>query len=192
MFLKRLIKNATSFSPEKSGRTSRALTFKRGIGLVEGIIYIAVLAILLGVVVSMLASILQSYRVVKLVRIIEQSASSSMERMVREIRDAKSIDGANSILGSHPGKLVILTTDETGGDQTVEFFIQDNVLRLKEDGVDKGPLTVASASVTNLIFREVDTGISKGVKIEMTVHASQGDRVRTDNFYGTAILKESY
>lgn len=158
----------------------------------EGIIYIAVLAILLGVVVSMLASILQSYRVVKLVRIIEQSASSSMERMVREIRDAKSIDGANSILGSHPGKLVILTTDETGGDQTVEFFIQDNVLRLKEDGVDKGPLTVASASVTNLIFREVDTGISKGVKIEMTVHASQGDRVRTDNFYGTAILKESY
>ena len=63
---------------------------------------------------------------------------------------------------------------------------------LKEDGVVVGPLSSAQTSASNLVFRRIPTGRSEGVKIELTLTSGAGSVARSENFYATAVLRDSY
>src|SRR5438132_411372 len=89
-------------------------TRKKGSSMIETVVYVFVLTLLLGVVSAALFSLVSSYRLMRSERAIESGATASFERMVREIRDAKSVDTLNSVLNSSPGTLVLNTTDSTG------------------------------------------------------------------------------
>ncbi len=89
----------------------------KGYTLVEAIIYIAILAILSIVFISLLFTMTQSYTKFRLERDLASSASLGLERLARETRQAKSIDLA-STLGSHPGRLFLKTTDSAGAATT--------------------------------------------------------------------------
>jgi len=163
-----------------------------GFSLVEMLIYIAILSFLLVIIINLLSGLLTSQRNLKSAKNIENSGIYGFERMVREIRDAKNIDTSNSQLNTNPGVLVLNTTDENNVDRTVEFFVSNETLHIKENGVDLGPLTPKNASVTNLIFRSVDTANSEAVKIEFTAESGSGQFYKQGNFYSTAILRSSY
>lgn len=165
---------------------------EKGFSLVEMLIYIFILTIILAVVTNSIYSLSKSYRSIRSADTLEASAMSSLDRIVREIHDATSVDTALSTLDTSPGVLMLNTTDEAGVATTIKFLVTSQALRVQEAGVDVGPLTDSSARVTSLIFRSITTAQSKAVKVEMTIESGVGSSYKSRNFYSTAVLRGSY
>ncbi len=164
----------------------------RGFSLVEMLFYVAILAISLVTVMQTLVVITRSYGILRSAQRVEQEASFSLDRMVREVRDASDVSDAESTFSVHPGKLFLTTTTSEGAARTVEFSLTAGKLSLKENGVVTGLLSSDKTSISNLVFRKITTARSKGVKIEMTMQSGTGTTTRSENFYATAVLRDSY
>src|SRR3989344_1999518 len=108
------------------------LCFRSGFSIIEMLIYIAILVLMLAVVMNTIVAVTRSERVIKSLRQIEDSAVLAIERVGREVRGADEIDAGSSTLGSHPGRLVLDGLDDAGGARTVEFYLSDGRLLLKE------------------------------------------------------------
>lgn len=169
----------------KSGILNRR---QKGFSLIETVIYVSLLAIILVVLINTIFTMNRLYRYLNLSRHIQTSAITALDRMVRDIRDAESVNVGASTLGTSPGVLTLNTTTSSNNPQTFQFFVSNGVLIVKQDEVDIGPLTLSDVVVDNLIFRHIVTGVSKAVKIEMTLKAGTS----TANFYATAVLRDSY
>ncbi len=165
---------------------------QRGFSLVEMLFYVVILSCALLAVLQTLIVLTRSYGILKNVQSIEQESAFSLERLVREVRNANAIDDAGSTFGATPGKLLLNSTDVSGIARTVEFSVVNGSLSLKESGVVTGVLTSSSTAVTSLVFRKITTARSKGVKIEMTLTSGTSTSARTENFYITAVLRDSY
>ncbi|MDO8482863.1 MAG: hypothetical protein Q7S86_03535 [bacterium] len=174
------------------GREPYTLNPRQGFSLVETIIYTGLLALILFAVTNMMLLMSHSYNYLKLSRHIHVSAVTALDRMVRDIRNAQSVDTGQSTLGTSPGVLTLNTSTVSGTPQTVQFYVSGGGIRVKQDGVDVGPVTLPDVALTNLVFRQISTGISSAVKIELTLQAGVGPSARSANFYATAILRDSY
>ena len=173
--------------------TSRAMQNKeRGLTLIEILFYVAILAMLVLAVLQALIPLGRSFRTLSANTSINTTAQVALERMVREIRGGTSVDLANSTLGSSPGVLQLNTLDSGGNATTVQFYLSGTTLRLKEAGIDSGPLAPSSARVTSLIFRKITTSNSQAVKVEITVESGSGASYISKKFYTTAVLRGSY
>ena len=163
-----------------------------GFSLIEMIIYIAILAAVFVLVINTLLVVTRSYKNIKLTNDINNSASISLERLVREIRLAESVNTTSSVLGSHPGKLILNTTDENNLPLVLDFFIGDSSLKLNKNSLLFGTLTRDNVIVSNLIFRHITSSTSEAVKIEMQLIGTEKGVTKTENFYGSAVLRGSY
>lgn len=169
--------------------TNRSCADKRGFTLVEMIIYVAFFAILSLLALQALLIVMKSFYTLRLTQNINQSASVALERMSREIRNAYDIDETLSTLGSSPGRLTLKTKDSAGNDTTMEFYVANNQIGIKEGGADKGTLMTKNATVDNLVFRKITTLNSQAVKIEMTLRDARGALQHEVKFYDTIILR---
>ncbi|MDO8590465.1 MAG: prepilin-type N-terminal cleavage/methylation domain-containing protein [bacterium] len=160
----------------------------RGFSLVEMIIYVGLLALILVSLVNMLLGMSRAYGYLKFSQHIQTSAVIALDRMVRDIRNAESVSVPESVLDTSPGILTLNTTTATSSLQTLQFFVSNGALRVKQDGGDLGPLTLPDVTVDNLVFRQMNTGISEAVKIDLTLSSG----THTANFYATALLRDSY
>ncbi len=160
----------------------------KGYSLVEMLIYVAILSLISIVIINMLLSFTKSYRVVTALRLAEHSGIDSIERVTRDIRGATTVDSANSTLGTSPGVLTLNST--VNGTPTItKYYVQNGILEIDVNGSYFGPLTLSSASTTNLIFRKLTSGNSTAVKVDMTVQALVGGVLRTKNYHSTIILR---
>ena len=162
--------------------------FNKGLSILEALIYIAILSIVSVVIVDVALVMTKAYGSFRVTQNIERAGLSSLDRIIREIRDAESIDLSASVLGTHPGTLTLNTTDSSGNARTVEFYLQNEVISLKENGIANGALMNTNASTTNFIVRRIVNAHSEGVKIEMTISSG----AKSENFYATAVLRNSY
>ena len=176
----------------KTRQPKGKISNRRGMSLVEILIYIFTLVILISVVVSSLFSFTRSYRSIQSAQTIERSAMTALERMVREIRDSLSVDSSQSVFNAGDGVLTLGTTDDNGAATTVQFFTSGQRVHVKEAGVDVGALTASSARVTSLIFRLITEPQAKAIKIEMTIESGQGSGYKSKPFYTTVVLRGSY
>ena len=165
----------------------------RGFSLLETLIYVAIMGFFFAVVVANVVVITRSHRGLAATRELEQSASVALDRLVREIRAAATVNNAQSTFGSHPGVLSIEVRDEnTETYDTIEFSVSDDRLILSHNGTSQGSLTSEAVRVTNLVFQSITTASSTAIKIEMELQSSTTDSIKTETFYHTAILRESY
>ncbi|MEX2013413.1 MAG: type II secretion system protein [Parcubacteria group bacterium] len=162
---------------------------QKGFSLIEMLVYISILVFMLAVIMDITISMVRSERVIRASRNVENSASIALERIVREMRQADSINTTSSIFGSNPGVLVLQGTDTLGDPRTVEFYVSSETLLLKENGLDLGTLTEADARVTDLVFNYFSGSNSEGVRIEMTIESGESPHYRSEHFYASAILR---
>ena len=160
--------------------------------MIEIVIYSVLLAIIVAAVVSLLITLGSTYRSLQSTETIGTSAQTALERMTREIRAATSVDMGQSTLDLSPGQLTLNTLDDSGSATTIQFFVLNGAIRVKEAGVDSGPLTSASVRVSNLIFRRSTTAQSQAVKIELTLESGEGVAFASHLFYATIVLRGSY
>jgi type II secretory pathway pseudopilin PulG len=166
---------------------------KKGFTVIELVVYMAILATVSIVVVGSIIMLARSFGKIKVSRALNETAKNSIERMVGEIRYANGMDVAGSIFGSSPGKIKLNTTDRTSGvATTTEIYLSGTVLNIKEGSGVAQALTPSGVSVSSLIFRNLTTATSSAVKMEIVFNASSGRFQKTENFYDTIILRQSY
>ncbi|MFA6273331.1 MAG: hypothetical protein WC673_02485 [Candidatus Paceibacterota bacterium] len=163
----------------------------KGAGLLELLIYIAVLALILVTLINMLLAIGKTYGRLKSSRAIEAVGEVALEQMTREIRKASTVND-NSILDTSPGKLILDTTDADGNPATMEFsLIGEAIYQRFNDGVFN-PLSASSTVITSLIFRSLANGRTAMARVEITTESGEGVAFRSEKFYTTAVLRGSY
>ncbi|MES3005701.1 MAG: prepilin-type N-terminal cleavage/methylation domain-containing protein [Patescibacteria group bacterium] len=180
----------TLFNKKVSGKSNVRRT--KGFSLVEVLIYLFLLTILLGTIINSTLLLARSYRSVKAVRSIESSAISSMDGMLREVRNAASINIGSSNLNINPGILALNTTNASGSLQTLRFYLSGGKVMMDRDGINVGQLTFSDSNVTGLVFRSIVATTSEAIKIEMLIESGTSTAFISRNFYGTAILRSSY
>lgn len=96
---------------------------RRGFTLVEMIVYIAIFSILSLSAVNGTLQTMKAFYSMRAAQNVNQSATTALDRMVFEIRNAYDIDRENSTLGTSPGRLMLLVKDASGNSNTVEFYV---------------------------------------------------------------------
>jgi Tfp pilus assembly protein PilE len=160
-----------------------------GFAFVELIIYIALLTAFSVVIVESIIGFSDSYRRLRASKLVSDSAAISFERITREIRDAHDFDLAGSVLNSNVGRLKLVAADLGGDAYFTTFALENGVVEVYENDVYKGPLTSKSASTTSLVFKVLEGVRTKAVHIEMSITATSGPHVRSENFSDTVILR---
>jgi len=163
----------------------------KGYTLVEMVIYLALLALFLGVIVMVLLGVGQSLTYVQTTLDIQKSAITSVDRIIREVQQATSIDSGNSVFNTSPGTLSLTTKDDSGNTVTRTIYLDDGRVHMKENGIDMGALTTSDVTVTALTFQYINVVASKAVKVEMTIQGGTGANALSENFYTTAVVRSS-
>lgn len=166
---------------------------KGGFTLLEALLYVVLLVIISVFVVGAILSMARAASEVRLSRAINNSAAVSLERMVRDIREADEIDETGSIFGTHPGRLTLRASDDDGNSTTTEFELDaDDILTVEVNAGGQAPLTAEELEVSNLIFRQIVSSSSRAVKIELAMRNRRGKRIIERNYYDTAVLRGTY
>lgn len=163
-----------------------------GVTLFETIVYIAIFAVLFILVINVLITMSGSFTEVERFRQVTTGGALPLERMSREIRDANSINVAESAFETSPGALTVNTKDAQGNSHTVHFFVTNQTLFIETDSDGGTPLVGDGVVVTNLIFRDISGDKSQAVKIELEVQNKNGSRKISIPFYNTIVLRGSY
>ena len=164
----------------------------KGYSLIEMIVYLAIFTSVSVLVINSFIIVLGSFSATRTNRDLLESGAVVVERIAREIRQAESVDVANSTLGSSPGALQLNSNNSGGTPVIIEFRIVNGALNLYEDDILVRNLLGQNISVTSLIFRRISTTNGEGVKIELTLQDSISKNLQTASFYNTIILRGGY
>lgn len=164
----------------------------RGFTLVEMVIYVTLFALISVLAINATITVMKAFYTLRVEQSINQSATTALERMSREIRNAYGVDTVNSTLDASPGHLTLLTTDDANALTTTEFYVTaGNQIGMKVGGVDQGLLVSKTITATNLVFTLLTNANSKAVRVQMTLRDSRSTSPKTVNFYDTIVLRGS-
>ena len=149
------------------------------------VIYISILSVISITIVSTIVSFSQSYKTIKVLGAIDNSAINTMEKMTSEIRKSASVSSINSDFVSDPGFLTLVATSSN----MTKFYVQNNIIQMDSGGSYFGPITSSDTKVTGLKFTLLKWGNSYAVKIDMTVNGTSGIISKTKTFHSTTVLR---
>lgn len=163
---------------------------KKGFSAVETIIYVAILLILTITIIAVVLQMTTYLREVKKFNETRRSGALAIERMIREIRTMDQVIVASSTLGSSPASLGLRGPNNTSllfrlsGQSTIEMV---------KNGSTTAILSSENVTISNFIFRMSTTTKSIGIKIELSLTSeSGGGTPKSQNFYGSVVLRSSY
>lgn len=162
-------------------------TITRGFSIIEVLVYIAVLVLIAGAVVTTYLSLDIVLLRNQTERELTGAAEITLERMLRDIREAESVNMGVSTLGSSPGVLAVQSAATA-----TRFYLSGNSIAVDVNGVPRGPLTPDSVSVQNLMFRRYQNAGTEMVRIALTLSATNKAASTTRTYYTSAVLRGSY
>jgi prepilin-type N-terminal cleavage/methylation domain-containing protein len=157
---------------------------KKGFTLIEMIIYVALVSILMVVIVKMSILMTKAYGHIDSNRGMTVGSMTVLERLVREIRDAKAVN----LIDNNASRLIIVNQD----DSTTEFYLDNGVLALKKDGIFEGPLLSKGVILNSIKFYLSSTPVSEMVSVVVSMQSGSGDRQSSETFYISSVLRGSY
>src|SRR4051812_29721607 len=111
-----------------------------GFSLIEAIVYISLfIALSLTSIISLLDTV-RAFNHLHITRDINDTAVLITERLTHDIKSSTAVDISNSTFDATPGRLTLTAVDTSGTSMTIEYFVQDELLHVKENGVDQGAL----------------------------------------------------
>lgn len=165
----------------------------KGYTLVEMVLYIAFFSIITVAMIQGLMTAMSTYSTTRAYRQVALDGNLAMERIVREMRQATSINDGASTFGANPGILYLNSTDTNGNPKTVRFWVDTstNQINVTEDNVLTGGVTSGVTLIDNLVFTKITLPTGVAVKIEMTVRSTWGVDI-TAKYYNTVIMRGAY
>ena len=188
MLIASFLKNKQEPAQKKSQKSIRGFT------LLEIVFYVALLMIIVVAVFNSVFSETSAWGHARAFRNAADSGRLIMDRLVQEMQLARSVNVASSVLGSHPGKLVLDTFASATSTQesTLEIFLDGGELKIKKG--EEAPLSLSGQDVqiTQLVFHHLSSPKSQIVRVQMTLQASQGKFLKEETFTAASVLRGSY
>lgn len=167
---------------------------RNGFTLVEIVIYLGLLAIFTTIITNLFLSESRTWLNARASRDANDAGRLIMERLIQEIRLARSVDVLESSFGMNPGKLVLETFADTTSSQAsiLGIFLDGDEIKIERDYGAAVPLSGSSVSVTNLVFHHMLSAQSELIRIELSVEVSRGALSSEKSFTSAAVLRGSY
>ncbi|MES2953329.1 MAG: hypothetical protein V4674_02115 [Patescibacteria group bacterium] len=159
----------------------------RGYTTMELVVYLALFIVLSLFLTQALSTMARSFLALRLNQSVTASASDILERMVRDMRLASSIDTAQTIFDASPGKLVL-----QAGATTTEYALLDGAITLRENGISTGQISNPGVVVSSLVFRKASSTSALSVRAEFSLYDKRAASTTKRTFYGTALLRGGY
>jgi type II secretory pathway pseudopilin PulG len=170
----------------------KSRTKSGGYSLIETLISLGLMTLLLLVIVESAFVVSKSHQRTRTFLDINATALGAFSRFSRDIRRATSVDTVNSTLGASSGKLVLKMKRDDGTYDSTTFYLDGDRVKEKFNGIDRGGITQANMSVSNLTFRQLTLGTTTAIRVEMTLAPDASTTISALNFYGTYVLRGSY
>lgn len=151
-------------------------TQKPGLTIIETVVYIAVLAIIIGAVSSLFLWTVKIQKKARAIQEVTDNARVAMRTVSQEINEAGDIYLPTSVFDSDSGQLSLETSKYLDSGETFSFidlYLCGDALCLKKEGKESTALTSDKIKVNKLKFTKVVTGNRKSVEIELNI-ASKG------------------
>lgn len=159
----------------------------RGFTLVETLVYLAVTVLIAGAGVTTYLTLDTVFVRNATERALTNAATVVLERMVRDIRSADSVNTGASSLGTSPGVLV-LVADAT----TTTFSLSGGDVVVRVNGGSSAPLTSDSVTVNELTFTSYTGTTTELVRIKLSLSANSKAASTTRTYYSSAVLRGTY
>ncbi len=159
-----------------------------GFSIIEIVVYLAIFTAISIVVINSFIVVLSSFREIRSNHDLLNSGTSSMERISREIRQAKNIDLVNSQINGGES-LQINSTNIDNTNTVIKIIREGDELNIYKDNELVGNLLTQNTIVTSLSFYRILTTNSEGIKIKMTIQDTKSKTKKTESFYDTVVLR---
>lgn len=165
---------------------------KKGYSLVEMLVYVTLLSLITLMVTQGVLTMTKVFSEFEIVRNIDHSGRSAMERMVYELKAAYNVDTGTSVFNDVNGVLFLDADDDAGGVKEIKIFIDNGQVKIEEDGVDMGYLTSQNVTVDELVFYHLSNTETQAVRMVLTLSATKGLAQKSVTFNTTAVLRGTY
>ncbi|MGB8815854.1 MAG: hypothetical protein WCC74_01250 [Minisyncoccia bacterium] len=146
---------------------------KTGYGLIEMIVYTAIVAMVMIAIVGVTVTVIKSNKFVEAQHEIENSAILSLGRISREARSSSS---------------VTLTSPSNANFGNSTIYLESGVIKIN-DGSGTSPLTSSKINVSRLFFTKITSTSSTAIRTEMTLSASSTGWSLSKVFNTTTVLR---
>ena len=151
-----------------------------GFTLIEMVIYVALVAIIVSIIVTFGFWMIQVGAKTKVNSEVLANARRAMETMTYEIKRSKSVYTPTSVFETNPGQLSLEQVPAAGVDETtnfIDFFLCGQALCLKREKAGPIALTNDSVRVTNLSFQQRLNSLGAvSVQIDLKVESLASSR----------------
>jgi type II secretory pathway pseudopilin PulG len=155
--------------------------------IIELLVYAVVLSVLTVAVIVSLLSLRTVFEDVRADRVVTDAATSALDRVARDIRDADSVNLLLSTLSATSSVLVL-----ENGATTTTYRVQSGALTLEVEGVTMGALTPNEVTVTNFSAVRHDGAGSDAVRVTLDLAVTGRYASTTERFTTAAVLRGSY
>lgn len=166
-------------------------TRKPGLTIIETVVYIAVLAIIIGAVSSLFLWTVKIQKKARAIQEVTDNARVAMRTISQEINEAGDIYLPTSVFDSDSGQLSLETSkylDPGEISSFIDLYLCGDALCLKKESKESTVLTSDKIKINKLRFTKIVTGNRKSVEIELNV-ASKSDAQVSIDLISTASLR---
>ena len=144
---------------------------QKGFTLIEMIVYIAIVGVIGGILISFLADSFKSYNKVQAMQQVFNNTDGSLRIITDEIKYAKSLYTPTSVFDNDSGQLSLETAlNAPVGENTafVDYYLDNGRIYEKRDGTSTEPLTSERVFISALRFSSVAVSGKNSVSVKIT------------------------
>ncbi|MCK5490769.1 MAG: hypothetical protein KAI67_02915 [Candidatus Pacebacteria bacterium] len=152
-------------------------TGDKGFTIIEMVSYIALIGIILTVLFNMILLSFKTNSTILSWSKVNSDTHSSLERMTYEIINAQYVYLPTSNFSTSPGgQLSLVTKNELAVNEQkayLDFYMENDTLFLKKDGLEPVALTSADVVVSDLEFSYHQNGERESITIDLTIKSAR-------------------
>lgn len=162
-----------------------------GFTIIELLVYVAGLLALGAVMIILIVQFYNLYREIIVVPRADRTGLILVDRIIKEIRSADKVDLLQSQFGTTNGVLG-LDYVLNGVQKEKIFYLEDGIIKYKEDNGEPVILSSKDLRVSNFNFTFIPTPISQAVRFNLELEFQNNNATETKSYTGFGILRESY
>jgi hypothetical protein len=173
--------------PAKSLRTGRS----GGFSLIEILLYASGMIVLVSVLILMTIQVYRIYGEVTVGPRVDRAGILTLDKIIKDIRSGKNINLSQSVMGSPDGTLYIVSSENSSNVNKI-YDLDNGRITYREDAGSLNFVTPSDMNITKFQMKYMTTPISEGVRVEITITYKDGTEIKTKEFSGFAVLRQSY
>ena len=169
---------------------------KKGIGLIEIVIYAGLLAMISVLLVNFLMQVINTYYMVRAEREVIGQGRAAIETVHKTIAQAQSVYAPTSAFGIDSGQLSLVTTQGAiAGHATayMDFWVENGRLWIRREGELPMALTGTSVNVTQFKLERVVQALGvQAVRTTLHIEYARLKFAASTTLYATSAIRGNY